>query len=108
MMTDDLLPEWKIAIELDGMLSPDQAAKRIADQGWSDVVQIKPLHATSPRLGQWSNLRSTTTMRVEALIAAPDLDEAVWRLKAILRSLQILRPEPSFLSMSASRVRGPE
>jgi hypothetical protein len=97
---------WQIAVELDGLMTPREAEKRVADGGWADVVRIAPVRPRDPRLGPLSNRRSPTTMQIEAEVEAPDLDEAVWRLKALLRSLQILRPEPSFLSLAATRVRG--
>lgn len=94
---------WRLRVELDAPEGVVKVADRIDRNGWSDVLVVSAPHMRDPKVGPTSHARSVDTVQIDATVAAPDLDEAVWRLKALLRALGI-SPLEGFVALAANRV----
>lgn len=82
--------KWWIEAEFDAMVETDSAEQRIAEHGWiHDLSVFRPEPDARP-IGPVTTVRRPSTLGCHALMSAPDLDEAVWRLKVLLRSLGLM------------------
>ena len=93
-----------VEAEFDCTLEVDEAATRIEARGWiHDLSVYRPSTDAKP-VGPLPSVRKITTMGCQAVMSAPDLEEAVWRLKVLLRSLGLMAGSKGLTALSVCQV----
>lgn len=82
--------KWWIEAEFDAAVETDNAEQRIAEHGWIHDLSVFRPSPDAASIGPVTSIRRASTLGCHALMSAPDLDEAVWRLKVLLRSLGLM------------------